>query len=386
MTATPRIPLRRPRVAAALLLAAGAGALAAPPAKKGAAAAAGRAAAMPAAGLGLGPGRPPRPTAPTSTGPRSSATASCRRCSTSCPGRSRSPATSRAGRRSACSTRRSRRSIARSSAARSTTTRRRRRASRARRCRQARQVTPHPFHPIHRFTRRSPHGHLQHRRQVLPGLRPVHLPERADHGARHRHLDRALPLPQQGAQPEPQGLGRGAADAAEGPVPRRAGRDLALRRRGQQDRQLRPDADAEPRPARGLRRGDGGRHDGDRAAPREAHPLHRHLRQRDHAGRPARHHHRPDQGLHRGGPGQPGGEGGDALGLDLDRDEQHRVRADGGDPVPADPLVPAGQDERDRRRPRGGEDQLPEPGAAAARRATRAGARAERHPHRRRRP
>ena len=38
MTATPRIPLRLPRVAAMLLLAAGAGALAAPPAKKGAAA------------------------------------------------------------------------------------------------------------------------------------------------------------------------------------------------------------------------------------------------------------------------------------------------------------------------------------------------------------
>ena len=81
--------------------------------------------------------------------------------------------------------------------------------------------------------------------------------------------------------------------------------DHAVRRRGRQDRQLRPDADAEPGPARGLRRRDGRGNDGDRAAPREAHALHRHLRQRHHAGRPARHHHRPDQGLHRGGQVNP---------------------------------------------------------------------------------
>ena len=66
-----------------------------------------------------------KPDRPTSTAPRSSATASCRRCSTSCRGRSRCPATSPAGRSSACSTRRSRRSTATSSAARCATTRRR---------------------------------------------------------------------------------------------------------------------------------------------------------------------------------------------------------------------------------------------------------------------
>ncbi len=68
---------------------------------------------------------------------------------------------------------------------------------------------------------------------------------------------------------------------------------------------------------------------------------------------------------------QPGREGADALGFDLDRDEQHRVRADGRDPVPAHPLVPAGQDQRDRRRPRGREDELPEPGPAHEARARR---------------
>ena len=41
--------------------------------------------------------------------------------------------------------------------------------------------------------------------------------------------------------------------------------------------------------------------------------------------------------------GQPGREGRAAVGLDLDRDEQHRLRADGGDPVPADPRLPAGR-------------------------------------------
>ncbi len=46
--ATPRIPLRPPRLAAMLLLAAGAGALAAPPAKKGAAPSSTTLSAMPA--------------------------------------------------------------------------------------------------------------------------------------------------------------------------------------------------------------------------------------------------------------------------------------------------------------------------------------------------
>ena len=66
---------------------------------------------------------------------------------------------------------------------------------------------------------------------------------------------------------------------------------------------------------------------------------------------------------------QPGREGADALGLDLDRDEQHRVRADGRDSVPAGPFVPPGQDQRDRRRPRGREDELPEPRPAPEARA-----------------
>ena len=167
-----------------------------------------------------------RPTAPTSTAPRSSATASCRRCSTSCPGRSRSPATSR-GRPLGQRARRG----ARAARSRSLPPPGRYDAqaqSRRRRARPRRATPPSDRlrlqRDLDRFTRRSPHGHLQHCHQVLPGLRPVHLPERADHGARHHDLDRALHLPQQGAQPEPQGLGAGAADAAEGPVPRRAER------------------------------------------------------------------------------------------------------------------------------------------------------------------
>ena len=66
--------------------------------------------------------RPWRRTAPTSTAARSSATASCPRCCTSCRGRSRCPASCRAGRWSACSTKRWPRSTATCSAASCATT------------------------------------------------------------------------------------------------------------------------------------------------------------------------------------------------------------------------------------------------------------------------
>ena len=169
---------------------------------------------------------------------------------------------------------------------------------------------------------------------------------------------------QPGPRREPQAVGEGAAAAAERQVQGGAQRRLRLRRRDRQDRRQRPGAHAEPGAPRGHRQRDGGGHDGNRAAPGEAHALHRHAGQRDHAGRPAGHHHRPDQGLHRGGRGQPGREGRAAVGLDLDRDEQHRLRAVGGHPLPAHPRLPAGAHQRDRRRPGGREDQLPEPGAA----------------------
>jgi biopolymer transport protein ExbB len=89
---------------------------------------------------------PARRTAPTSTAPRSSATANCPRCCTSCPGRSRCPAAGRAARCTACWTKPWRRWTARSSAARSTT---------ARNCRPAPPTCrQRPHHPLPRS------GHL----------------------------------------------------------------------------------------------------------------------------------------------------------------------------------------------------------------------------------
>ena len=62
--------------------------------------------------------------------------------------------------------------------------------------------------------------------------------------------------------------------------------------------------------------------------------------------------------------GEPGREGRAAVGQHLHRDEQHRLRADGGHSLPADPFLPAGPHHGDRRQPGGRQDQLPEPGAA----------------------
>ena len=56
--------------------------------------------------------------------------------------------------------------------------------------------------------------------------------------------------------------------------------------------------------ARRRREGDGGEHDGDHSAAREAHALPRHVRESRDAARPARHRQRPDPRVRRGRDGE----------------------------------------------------------------------------------
>jgi len=58
-----------------------------------------------------------------------------------------------------------------------------------------------------------------------------------------------------------------------------------------------------------------------------------------HAGGSARHHHRPDQGLTAVAQVNPAEKAELLSASNLDRDEQHGVRSDGRDPVPAHPRV-----------------------------------------------